>query len=195
MLKIITSTLLFSFSALAFAKSDSNISLEVLGYDSDKKAVLILENSASYDIPKVYRYSLSEKRYDLLKYDENFTGITDQQSFQQKLSSIKTQLKPLKKIALQDFNVNLLEQRLSDTESSDSFKTIYGSIFTISSLQYQSLQQNLTSYSPEIKLKQAFELPKNKGALITFESLSLPFDEGYSREEAVVLFPTGQLPQ
>ncbi|WP_151803059.1 hypothetical protein [Acinetobacter guillouiae] len=195
MLKIITSTLLFSFSALAFAKSDSNISLEVLGYDSDKKAVLILENSASYDIPKVYRYSLSEKRYDLLKYDENFTGITDQQSFQQKLSSIKTQLKPLKKIALQDFNVNLLEQRLSDTESSDSFKTIYGSIFTISSPQYQSLQQNLTSYSPEIKLKQAFELPKNKGALITFESLSLPFDEGYSREEAVVLFPTGQLPQ
>lgn len=195
MLKIITSTLLFSFSALAFAKSDSNISLEVLGYDSDKKAVLILENSASYDIPKVYRYSLSEKRYDLLKYDENFTGITDQQSFQQKLSSIKTQLKPLKKIALQDFNVNLLEQRPSDTESSDSFKTIYGSIFTISSPQYQSLQQNLTSYSPEIKLKQAFELPKNKGVLITFESLSLPFDEGYSREEAVVLFPTGQLPQ
>lgn len=195
MLKTITSTLLFSFSALAFAKSDSNISLEVLGYDSDKKAVLILENSASYDIPKVYRYSLSEKRYDLLKYDENFTGITDQQSFQQKLSSIKNQLKPLKKIALQDFNVNLLEQRPSDTESSDSFKTIYGSIFTISSPQYQSLQQNLTSYSPEIKLKQAFELPKNKGALITFESLSLPFDEGYSREEAVVLFPTGQLPQ
>lgn len=195
MLKIITSTLLFSFSALAFAKSYSNISLEVLGYDSDKKAVLILENSASYDIPKVYRYSLSEKRYDLLKYDENFTGITDQQSFQQKLSSIKTQLKPLKKIALQDFNVNLLEQRPSDTESSDSFKTIYGSIFTISSPQYQSLQQNLTSYSPEIKLKQAFELPKNKGALITFESLSLPFDEGYNREEAVVLFPTGQLPQ
>lgn len=195
MLKIITSTLLFSFSAHAFAKSDSNISLEVLGYDSDKKAVLILENSTSYDIPKVYRYSLSEKRYDLLKYDENFTGITDQQSFQQKLSSIKTQLKPLKKIALQDFNVNLLEQRPSDTESSDSFKTIYGSIFTISSPQYQSLQQNLTSYSPEIKLKQAFELPKNKGALITFESLSLPFDEGYSREEAVVLFPTGQLPQ
>jgi len=194
-LKIITSTLLFSFSALAFAKSYSNISLEVLGYDSDKKAVLILENSASYDIPRVYRYSLSEKRYDLLKYDENFTGITDQQSFQQKLSSIKTQLKPLKKIALQDFNVNLLEQRPSDTESSDSFKTIYGSIFTISSPQYQSLQQNLTSYSPEIKLKQAFELPKNKGALITFESLSLPFDEGYSREEAVVLFPTGQLPQ
>jgi hypothetical protein len=194
-LKIITSTLLFSFSALAFAKSDSNISLEVLGYDSDKKAVLILENSASYDIPKVYRYSLSEKRYDLLKYDENFTGITDQQSFQQKLSSIKTQLKPLKKIALQDFNVNLLEQRPSDTESSDSFKTIYGSIFTISSPQYQSLQQNLTSYSPEIKLKQAFELPKNKGALITFESLSLPFDEGYNREGAVVLFPTGQLPQ
>lgn len=195
MLKIITSTLLLSFSALAFAKSDSNISLEVLGYDSDKKAVLILENSASYDIPKVYRYSLSEKRYDLLKYDENFTGITDQQSFQQKLSSIKTQLKPLKKIALQDFNVNLLEQRPSDTQSSDSFKTIYGSIFTISSPQYQSLQQNLTSYSPEIKLKQAFELPKNKGALITFESLSLPFDEGYSREEAVVLFHTGQLPQ
>ena len=195
MLKIITSTLLFSFSALAFAKSYSNISLEVLGYDSDKKAVLILENSASYDIPRVYRYSLSEKRYDLLKYDENFTGITDQQSFQQKLSNIKTQLKPLKKIALQDFNVNLLEQRPSDTESSDSFKTIYGSIFTISSPQYQSLQQNLTSYSPEIKLKQAFELPKNKGALITFESLSLPFDEGYSREEAVVLFPTGQLPQ
>lgn len=195
MLKIITSTLLLSFSALAFAKSDSNISLEVLGYDSDKKAVLILENSASYDIPKVYRYSLSEKRYDLLKYDENFTGITDQQSFQQKLSSIKTQLKPLKKIALQDFNVNLLEQRPSDTESSDSFKTIYGSIFTISSPQYQSIQQNLTSYSPEIKLKQAFELPKNKGALITFESLSLPFDEGYNREEAVVLFPTGQLPQ
>ncbi|MDN5417139.1 MAG: hypothetical protein L0G09_06835 [Acinetobacter sp.] len=195
MLKIITSTLLFSFSALAFAKSYSNISLEVLGYDSDKKAVLILENSASYDIPRVYRYSLSEKRYDLLKYDENFTGITDQQSFQQKLSSIKTQLKPLKKIALQDFNVNLLEQRPSDTQSSDSFKTIYGSIFTISSPQYQSLQQNLTSYSPEIKLKQAFELPKNKGALITFESLSLPFDEGYSREEAVVLFPTGQLPK
>ena len=195
MLKIITSTLLFSFSALAFAKSYSNISLEVLGYDSDKKAFLILENSASYDIPRVYRYSLSEKRYDLLKYDENFTGITDQQTFQQKLSSIKTQLKPLKKIALQDFNVNLLEQRPSDTESSDSFKTIYGSIFTISSPQYQSLQQNLTSYSPEIKLKQAFELPKNKGVLITFESLSLPFDEGYSREEAVVLFPTGQLPQ
>ena len=195
MLKIITSTLLFSFSALAFAKSYSNISLEVLGYDSDKKAVLILENSASYDIPRVYRYSLSEKRYDLLKYDENFTGITDQQTFQQKLSSIKTQLKPLKKIVLQDFNVNLLEQRPSDTESSDSFKTIYGSIFTISSPQYQSLQQNLTSYSPEIKLKQAFELPKNKGALITFESLSLPFDEGYSREETVVLFPTGQLPK
>lgn len=195
MLKIITSTLLFSFSALAFAKSYSNISLEVLGYDSDKKAVLILENSASYDIPRVYRYSLSEKRYDLLKYDENFTGITDQQSFQQKLSSIKTQLKPLKKIVLQDFNVNLLEQRPSDTQSSDSFKTIYGSIFTISSPQYQSLQQNLTSYSPEIKLKQAFELPKNKGVLITFESLSLPFDEGYSREEAVVLFPTGQLPK
>ncbi|MCS4296632.1 MULTISPECIES: hypothetical protein [Acinetobacter] len=195
MLKIITSTLLFSFSALAFAKSYSNISLEVLGYDSDKKAVLILENSASYDIPRVYRYSLSEKRYDLLKYDENFTGITDQQTFQQKLSSIKTQLKPLKKIVLQDFNVNLLEQRPSDTESSDSFKTIYGSIFTISSPQYQSLQQNLTSYSPEIKLKQAFELPKNKGVLITFESLSLPFDEGYSREEAVVLFPTGQLPK
>ena len=195
MLKTITSTLLFSFSALAFAKSDSNISLEVLGYDSDKKAVLILENSASYDIPRVYRYSLSEKRYDLLKYDENFTGITDQQSFQQKLSNIKTQLKPLKKIALQDFKVNLLEQRPSDTESSDSFKTIYASIFTISSPQYQSLQQNLTSYSPEIKLKQAFELPKNKGVLITFESLSLPFDEGYSREEAVVLFPTGQLPQ
>jgi hypothetical protein len=194
-LKIITSTLLFSFSALAFAKSYSNISLEVLGYDSDKKAFLILENSASYDIPRVYRYSLSEKRYDLLKYDENFTGITDQQTFQQKLSSIKTQLKPLKKIVLQDFNVNLLEQRPSDTQSSDSFKTIYGSIFTISSPQYQSLQQNLTSYSPEIKLKQAFELPKNKGVLITFESLSLPFDEGYSREEAVVLFPTGQLPQ
>lgn len=195
MLKIITSTLLFSFSALAFAKSYSNISLEVLGYDSDKKAFLILENSASYDIPRVYRYSLSEKRYDLLKYDENFTGITDQQTFQQKLSSIKTQLKPLKKIVLQDFNVNLLEQRPSDTQSSDSFKTIYGSIFTISSPQYQSLQQNLTSYSPEIKLKQAFELPKNKGVLITFESLSLPFDEGYSREEAVVLFPTGQLPK
>lgn len=195
MLKIITSTLLFSFSALAFAKSYSNISLEVLGYDSDKKAVLILENSASYDIPRVYRYSLSEKRYDLLKYDENFTGITDQQTFQQKLSSIKTQLKPLKKIVLQDFNVNLLEQRPSDTQSSDSFKTIYGSIFTISSPQYQSLQQNLTSYRPEIKLKQAFELPKNKGVLITFESLSLPFDEGYSREEAVVLFPTGQLPK
>ncbi|MCU4491202.1 hypothetical protein KTI63_01825 [Acinetobacter guillouiae] len=195
MLKIITSTLLFSFSALAFAKSYSNISLEVLGYDSDKKAVLILENSASYDIPRVYRYSLSEKRYDLLKYDENFTGITDQQTFQQKLSSIKTQLKPLKKIVLQDFNVNLLEQRPSDTQSSDSFKTIYGSIFTISSPQYQSLQQNLTSYSPEIKLKQAFELPKNKGVLITFESLSLPFDEGYSREEAVVLFPTGRLPK
>lgn len=195
MLKIITSTLLFSFSALAFAKSYSNISLEVLGYDSDKKAFLILENSASYDIPRVYRYSLSEKRYDLLKYDENFTGITDQQTFQQKLSSIKTQLKPLKKIVLQDFNVNLLEQRPSDSQSSDSFKTIYGSIFTISSPQYQSLQQNLTSYSPEIKLKQAFELPKNKGVLITFESLSLPFDEGYSREEAVVLFPTGQLPQ
>lgn len=195
MLKTITSTLLFSFSALAFAKSYSNISLEVLGYDSDKKAFLILENSASYDIPRVYRYSLSEKRYDLLKYDENFTGITDQQTFQQKLSSIKTQLKPLKKIVLQNFNVNLLEQRPSDTQSSDSFKTIYGSIFTISSPQYQSLQQNLTSYSPEIKLKQAFELPKNKGVLITFESLSLPFDEGYSREEAVVLFPTGQLPQ
>jgi len=194
-LKIITSTLLFSFSALAFAKSYSNISLEVLGYDSDKKAFLILENSASYDIPRVYRYSLSEKRYDLLKYDENFTGITDQQTFQQKLSSIKTQLKPLKKIVLQDFNVNLLEQRPSDTQSSDSFKTIYGSIFIISSPQYQSLQQKLTSYSPEIKLKQAFELPKNKGVLITFESLSLPFDEGYSREEAVVLFPTGQLPQ
>lgn len=195
MLKIITSTLLFSFSSLAFAKSYSNISLEVLGYDSDKKAVLILENSTSYDIPRVYRYSLSEKRYDLLKYDENFTGITDQQTFQQKLSSIKTQLKPLKKIVLQDFKVNLLEQRLSDSQSSASFKTIYGSIFTVSNPQYQSVQQNLTSYSPEIKLKQAFELPKHKGALITFESLSLPFDEGYSREEAVVLFPTGQLPQ
>lgn len=45
------------------------------------KRVLILENSASYDIPRVYRYSLSEKRYDSFKYDENFTGIIDQQSF------------------------------------------------------------------------------------------------------------------
>ena len=195
MLKTITSTLLFSFSSLAFAKSYSNISLEVLGYDSNKKAVLILENSASYEIPRVYRYSLSEKRYDLLKYDENFTGITDQQAFQQKLLNIKTQLKPLKNIVLQDVNVNLLEQRSSDTQSSAPFKTIYGSIFTISTPQYQSLQQNLTSYSPEIKLKQAFELPKNKGVLITFESLSLPFDEGYSREEAVVLFPAGQPPK
>ena len=129
------------------------------------------------------------------KYDERFSAIKDQATFNQALVKIHTQLKPLKALDVRDFKLNLLEQNASTSQDSIPLSSVYSSVFTVQNTQNQSKAMNLTSYSPNIRLKQAFELPKNKGALITFESLSLPFDEGYTREEAVILFPNGQLPQ
>ncbi len=195
MLKIITSSILLVFSSAALANDYSNITVQVLGYDSKTNNLLVAENSTSYSVPKVYRYSLNEKHYDLPKYDERFTAIKDQAIFNQTLAKIQTQLKPLKTLGVDDFKLNLLEQNASASQDSAPLSSVYSSVFTVQNTQNQSKAMNLTSYSPNIKLKQAFELPKNKGALITFESLSLPFDEGYTREEAVILFPNGQLPQ
>jgi hypothetical protein len=195
MLKIITSSILLALSSGALANDYNNISLQVLGYDSKTNSIYVVENSTSYSVPKVYRYSLNEKKYNLAKYDERFTAITDQATFNQTLAKIETQLKPLKTLDVSDFKLNLLEQNASASQDSAPLSSVYSSIFTVLDSQSQSKAMNLTSYSPDIKLKQAFELPKSKGALITFESLSLPFDEGYTREEAVILFPNGQLPQ
>ncbi|MCX5467112.1 hypothetical protein [Acinetobacter nematophilus] len=195
MSKIIASSILLMFSCAAFANDYSNITLEVLGYDLNTNHIYVVENSKSYSIPKVYYYSLNEKKYDLPKYDERFTAINDQVKFEQTLAKIQPQLKPLKALDLGNFKLNLVEQKQSSQQDSTPLTSVYSSIFTVQDSQNQSKVMNLTSYSPDIKLKQAFELPRNQGALITFESLSLPFDEGYTREEAIILFPNRQLPQ
>lgn len=195
MSKIIASSILLMFSCAAFANDYSNITLQVLGYDSKTKHVFVVENSKSYSVPKVYYYPLNEKKYDLPKYDERFSAIKDQATFNQALVKIHTQLKPLKALDVRDFKLNLLEQNVSSAQGTESLSKVYSSIFTVLNAENQSKAMNLTSYNTDIKLKQAFELPKNKGTLITFESLSLPFDDGYTREEAVILFPNGQLPQ
>ncbi len=194
MSKIIASSILLMFSCAAFANDYSNITLQVLGYDSKTKHVFVVENSKSYSVPKVYYYPLNEKKYDLPKYDERFSAIKDQATFNQALVKIHTQLNPLKALDVRDFKLNLLEQNVSSAQGTESLSKVYSSIFTVLNAENQSKAMNLTSYNPDIKLKQAFELPKNKGTLITFESLSLPFDDGYTREEAVILFPNGQLP-
>lgn len=195
MSKIITSSILLMFSCAAFANEYSNITLEVLGYDLNTNHIYVVENSKSYSVPKVYYYPMNEKKYDLPKYDERFTAINDQVKFEQTLAKIQPQLKPLKALDLGNFKLNLVEQKQSSQQDSTPLTSVYSSIFTVQDSQNQSKVMNLTSYSPNIKLKQAFELPRNQGALITFESLSLPFDEGYTREEAIILFPHRQFPQ
>ncbi|WP_353165112.1 hypothetical protein [Acinetobacter sp.] len=195
MSRIIASSILLMFSCTAFANEYSNITLEVLGYDLNTNHIYVVENSKSYSVPKVYYYPMNEKKYDLPKYDERFTAINDQVKFKQTLAKIQPQLKPLKALDLGNFKLNLVEQKQSSQQDSTPLTTVYSSIFTVLDSQNQSKVMNLTSYSPNIKLKQAFELPRNQGALITFESLSLPFDEGYTREEAIILFPHRQFPQ
>lgn len=195
MSKIIASSILLMFSCAAFANDYSNITLEVLGYDLNTNHIYVVENSKSYSVPKVYYYPMNEKKYDLPKYDERFTAINDQVKFEQTLAKIQPQLKPLKALDLGNFKLNLVEQKQSSQQDSTPLTSVYSSIFTVQDSQNQSKVMNLTSYSPNIKLKQAFELPRNQGALITFESLSLPFDEGYTREEAIILFPHRQFPQ
>ncbi|MEC8125454.1 MAG: hypothetical protein VX125_16675 [Pseudomonadota bacterium] len=83
MSKIIASSILLMFSCAAFANDYSNITLLVLGYDSKTKHVFVVENSKSYSVPKVYYYPLNEKKYDLPKYDERFSAIKDQATFNQ----------------------------------------------------------------------------------------------------------------
>ncbi|MFW1799951.1 hypothetical protein ACG9YX_07945 [Acinetobacter nematophilus] len=195
MSKIIASSILLMFSCAAFANDYSNITLEVLGYDLNTNHIYVVENSKSYSVPKVYYYPMNEKKYDLPKYDERFTAINDQVKFEQTLAKIQPQLKPLKALDLGNFKLNLVEQKQSSQQDSTPLTSVYSSIFTVQDSQNQSKVMNLTSYSPNIKLKQAFELPRNQGVLITFESLSLPFDEGYTREEAIILFPHRQFPQ
>ncbi|WP_287906457.1 hypothetical protein [Acinetobacter sp.] len=195
MSKIIASSILLMFSCTTFANEYSNITLEVLGYDLNTNHIYVVENSKSYSVPKVYYYPLNEKKYDLPKYDERFTAINDQVKFEQTLAKIQPQLKPLKALELGNFKLNLVEQKQSSQQDSTPLTSVYSSIFTVQDSQNQSKVMNLTSYSPNIKLKQAFELPRNQGVLITFESLSLPFDEGYTREEAIILFPHRQFPQ
>lgn len=195
MSKIIASSILLMFSCAAFANDYSNITLEVLGYDLNTNHIYVVENSKSYSVPKVYYYPMNEKKYDLPKYDERFTAINDQVKFEQTLAKIQPQLKPLKALDLGNFKLNLVEQKQSSQQDSTPLTSVYSSIFTVQDSQNQSKVMNLTSYSPNIKLKQASELPRNQGALITFESLSLPFDEGYTREEAIILFPHRQFPQ
>ena len=189
--KLFVLTSVLMVSVVTYAKQYSDISLHILGYDNKQKSVLVEENSASYEVPKIYAYPLNEVQYDLAKYDQRFDHLSDSILFKQKLSSIQPKLKPLKAINIDDFKINLQEQSSSDTDTMNAqhFNRIYTSIFTISNAKFQSTKQNLISYTPDIKLKQAFELPKNKGVLITFESLALPFDQGYTREESVVLLP------
>ena len=178
-------------SSIASAQQYYTVHLDVLGYSKKQQRVYILESPIhSQSKQKVYYYDLKKPEYDFAHYENSTMQAQTPTEFEQRLHDLKKDLQPLIPIDQKYLNLHVLQQNTTyRADHLKPFSISYSTQFKITADQFQSHPQNLVHYSPDIQLKQAYVLPKQKGILVTFNALAYPFDEGFHREKSVILLP------
>ena len=185
-------TLLFclSHSSIASAQQYYNVDLDILGYSPKTKNVYVFESKVhSNSEQHIYAHNLKDKELKQPLGTAKYLEIHDAKHFSQTQMTLKKELKKLQPLDFNTLKIDVLAQTSSQHDNTAQFSTIYTTQFMISTEKFQTTPQNLIHYSTDIKLKQAYLLPDNKGIIATFSSLAYPFDSGFYREESVLLIP------
>ena len=173
---------------ITFAQQYYNVHLEVLGYSKKSKRFYVLRSPVhSQSTASLYYYDLKRAEYYFTKSDNSIAQADDPAVFEQQLIALKKELEPLIPVDTKKIKLNILQQ--DETKRESDFPTLYSTQFVLNTEKFQTQPQYLVHYTPDIRLQQAYVLPKRKGILATFSSLTYPFDEGFQREESVILLP------
>lgn len=178
-------------SSSVLAQQYFNVHLDVLGYLPDTQHVYVQESPVhSKSTTQVYGYDLKNTRYDFAKAELTTANTHNQMEFEQRLDALKAKLKPLAQVEIKDLKIDIIQQdKIFREQAEIPFNFAYATQFIISNAQFQTHLQYLHHYSADIELTNAYLLPKNKGILATFKSLTYPYETGLYREESVILLP------
>lgn len=178
-------------SSHVMAQQYFNVHLNILGYSPDTQHIYVQESPVhSNSTIEVYAYDLKKIRYDFAKAEATTAESKTPIEFEQRLNALKAKLKPLAEVDLKSLKLEIVQQDKTFREYSEiPFNFSYATQFIISNPQFQTHIQHLHHYSADIQLTHAYALPKNKGILATFKSLTYPYGAGLYREESVILLP------
>ncbi|MCH4247774.1 MAG: aminotransferase [Acinetobacter populi] len=187
----------------AFATVGGEQHIELLGYDTQEQKVYLLRHyeDGRARLPQLYYFDLRNKQNDKLIevtsiYIDPKTGKADydnnEVAFNKELQKIKRRLSSLYPLNPKVFSIQIDHQQQEAVPSwhdDNETTTAYHYEYYVHDSSYQSQPQTAISYAPELKIKQAFRIPRQNKILITVEYLGIPFETGYNMEDPVLLIP------
>lgn len=196
----ISFALLFFFPSLSFATVGGPQEIEILGYETKEQKIYVLKHfyDARGRLPQLYYYQLNAKNPQQLievksiylhpiskkiDYDQEPTH------FNQQLKQIKNRLQKLTPLLAQDLELQILSAQAKKPSSQQNFiqKVSYHYQYRVAWNQQMSLLTTATSYHPHLKIRQAFQIPKQNMSIAIVRYLGIPFETGYHQEETVLL--------
>lgn len=186
-----------------FATIGGEQHIELLGYDIQDQKVYLLRHyeDGRARLPQLYYFDLRSKPNNKLIevtsiYIDPKTGKADydnnEVAFNKELQKIKRRLSSLYPLNPKVFSTQINHQQIESVPSwhdANERTTAYHYEYLVHDSNYQSQPQTATSYSPELKIKQAFRIPRQNKILVTVEYLGIPFENGYNMEEPILLSP------
>ncbi|AMW78992.1 hypothetical protein AMD27_08925 [Acinetobacter sp. TGL-Y2] len=189
----------------AYATVGGGQHLEFLGYEPKDQKLYVLRHfeDGRGRLPQLYYYQFSTQstlkpqmiRVNSLYINPKTRKIDydqDDAQFNQQLSKIKKRLKPLVKIKSEQIKLDLSQKSQKHVPSifSELSKIVqYRFRYQLYNPTHQSHKQEAISYTPKIRVNQAYSIPHQRQQIATVTYMAFPEEGGYNTEEPVLLIP------
>ena len=203
MMKIIH-PLLFStlfFSSHSFATVGGPQNIEVLGLDQADQKIYVMRHylDGRGRLPQLYYYQLNSKtpsklievkslyinpKTQKIDYDQ------DSRKFDQEILKIKKRLQPLQPIHQENIKIQIVNKTTSKEKSyfdPSTYIPRYTYRYQLKMNHHQSQMQQALDYGQGLSISQAYKIPQQQKIVVAVKYLGIPFESGYSIEDAVLL--------
>lgn len=189
-------------SANVFATVSGGQTLEFLGYDVKDKKLYVLRSfeDARGRLPQLYYYQFNQQKTEpklievkslyinpkTKKIDYDQDGVY----FEKELKKIKKRLQPLSAQNLKSTQLHLIKETtktVAHIYEPNEKMTQYHYQYQVSSGKYRSQTHTAVSYKPDLKIQQAFLIPKQPYKIISTQYLAFPEETGYTTEDPILL--------
>lgn len=198
---MIAALLLSGINTFSYATVGGEQTLEFLGYElRDQKLYVLREyHDGRGRLPQLYYYHFKHNNTPKLievrsLYINPKTGQPDYDNnrakFERELGKIKHRLIPLYPLDPNTLTLNIVHRKQTtapawydDKERVKQYRYQY----QVSTKNSHSGLHQSVSYSPELKIEQAYRIPWQNRVIVSVKYLGIPFETGYTVEDPVLL--------
>ena len=186
----------------AFATVGGPQTVEFLGYEAKAQKVYLLKHyqDGRGRLPQLYYYQFKNTPQPEKLIQVNSLYINpktqkidydqDSRKFDQEILKIKKRLQPLQPIHQENIKIQIVYKTTSKEKSyfdPSTYIPRYTYRYQLKMNHHQSQMQQAVDYGQGLSISQAYKIPQQQKIVVAVKYLGIPFESGYSIEDAVLL--------